>query len=68
MRAQLLCLRSYVNEAVSDSAAYAYDGLTRACHHQPYELAPTADELAGWLGDVGDLIERLNSEAPPLDE
>jgi hypothetical protein len=59
MRAQLLCLRSYVDEAVSENAAYAYDGLTRACHHHPYELTPTVDELSGWLGDVGELIDHL---------
>ena len=59
MRAQMLCLRSYVDEALSEHVAYAYDGLTRACHHHPYELAPTADELSGWLGDVAQLIDHL---------
>jgi hypothetical protein len=63
MRSQLLCLRSYVDPEVSENVAYAYDGLTRACHHQPYELEPTADELSGWLGDVGALADRLASES-----
>ena len=27
----------------------ARDLLSRACHHHPYELAPTAGELATWI-------------------
>ena len=26
-----------------------WGALSRACHHHPYELAPTAAELARWI-------------------
>lgn len=26
--------------------------LSRACHHHPYELSPTADELVSWVEDT----------------
>jgi len=27
----------------------AWGSLSRACHHHPYELAPTTGELATWI-------------------
>jgi hypothetical protein len=30
----------------------AWHGLSRACHHQVYELSPTATELERWLDAV----------------
>ena len=56
-RAQLLCLPSYLrgNEVLAEQVAYAWSGLSRACHHHAYELPPTFEELAGWI----EVVERL---------
>jgi hypothetical protein len=59
MRCQLLCLPTYVQDAeVAGRAAHAWDGLTQACHHHPYELPPTAEELSRWLNAVHAMIDR----------
>ena len=59
MRAQLICLRTYLGDAgLAAETAHAWSALTRACHHHPYELAPTAAELQGWFAVVGALIRR----------
>jgi hypothetical protein len=56
IRAQLLCLSKYADDpAPADAAAHAWSALTHACHHHPYELAPTAEELEGWLDQASDL-------------
>lgn len=54
--AQLLCLDSYLgNEVVSSGTRLAWWALSRACHHHPYELSPTREELTRWLAAVEDL-------------
>jgi hypothetical protein len=59
MRCQLLCLPAYVQDAeVVGRAAHAWIALTQACHHHPYELPPTAEELDRWLDAVQAMIER----------
>lgn len=59
MRVQLICLRRYLDDAdLAARTGHAWAALSRACHHHAYELAPTADELAGWLGVVDELIAR----------
>ena len=48
--AQLLCLGSYIpDRALVRATAAAWADFSRACHHHPYELGPTADELSAWL-------------------
>lgn len=49
MRAQLLVLRQSIAPAVAAEAEYAWAALSRACHHHPYELVPTATELGRWV-------------------
>jgi hypothetical protein len=59
--AQLLCLGEFVrDEALVSGARYAWHGLSRACHHQVYELPPTAGELGTWL----DAVDRLLAHDP----
>ena len=59
-RAQLLCLESYLGDAdLAASCRYAWHALSRACHHHPYELAPTATELERWINVVSSLTDRL---------
>ena len=56
-RAQLLCLGAYLqDDGVVSGVRYAWHGLSRACHHQDYELPPTATELARWLDAVDALL------------
>jgi len=65
MRAQLICLRSYLEDAaLAARAGHAWSALSRACHHHPYELAPTSTELGTWLSVVGELVEKVDG-APP---
>ena len=48
-RQQLICLREYMDPARAGEIAHAWSALSRACHHHPYELAPTVGELEGWM-------------------
>jgi hypothetical protein len=56
---QLLCLRSYVPAEVATGAFEAWAGLSTACHHHAYDLAPTAAELHRWVETVTDLVTAL---------
>ena len=57
MRTQLICLRSYLEDArLAARASHAWSALSRACHHHSYELGPTAGELRSWFAVVGDLV------------
>ena len=59
MRVQLICLRTYLGDAdLAARTGHAWSALSRACHHHPYELAPTAAELRGWLSVVEELIQK----------
>jgi hypothetical protein len=55
-RAQLLCLR-WVDERLGADASHLHATLSSACHHHPYELGPSVDELVGSL----DAVDRLTS-------
>jgi hypothetical protein len=61
MRVQLVCLRLYLGDPdLAFRASHAWAALRRACHHHPYELAPTAGELRGWLSVVGELVQKTD--------
>ena len=54
MRAQLLCLASYLDDAnLAASVGYVYGVLSDVCHYRSYELPPTAHELEAWLESIG---------------
>jgi hypothetical protein len=60
MRTQLICLRTYLDDpGLAARAAHASSALRRACHHHPYELAPTAGELQDWFSPVRELIQKV---------
>ena len=62
---QLVCLRMMTADGTLPGQLHeAWGALSRACHHHPYELAPTAAELGSWLSVVGELVERV--DAMPL--
>ena len=57
MRTQLICLRSYLEDAkLAARAGHAWSALSRACHHHAYELGPTAGELQSWFSVVRELV------------
>ncbi|PYQ05628.1 MAG: hypothetical protein DMF82_08080 [Acidobacteria bacterium] len=59
MKVQLICLRTYLGDAdLAARTGHAWSALSRASHHHPYELAPTVDELRGWLSVVEELIRK----------
>ena len=60
-RSQLLCLTAYLDPVTARRAAYLYATLSHACHYHPYELAPTATELTGWLDQAAQLVTELHA-------
>lgn len=57
-QAQLVCLRMMSpNGAIPSQLHAAWGSLSRACHHHPYELAPTVGELATWI----DVVEEFGN-------
>ena len=63
LRAQLLCLRSFVDRPLALRAAAAWAGLSRACHDHAYELPPTASELPGWFETTEALVREIQRAA-----
>jgi hypothetical protein len=60
---QLLCLPSYIDEITAELAAQTWASLSGACHVRAYDLAPSPDELSGWLTDTGTVIAGLGAVA-----
>ena len=54
-RAQLLCLRQWVNPELAGRTYYTWSALSQACHQHAYDLAPTSSELSGWIETVDEL-------------
>jgi hypothetical protein len=58
-RAQFLCLGRYLgDESLAQRAHVAWSGLSGACHHHVYDLAPTREELQAWREVVADVVDR----------
>lgn len=58
-RAQLLCLGRYLgDDQLAQRAHVAWSGLSGACHHHVYDLAPTREELQGWRETVLEVVDR----------
>ena len=56
---QLVCLRMMTSDGTLPARLHeAWGSLSRACHHHPYELAPTAGELATWIRVVEEFGSR----------
>jgi hypothetical protein len=64
MWSRLTCLPAYVSALEARQATFAYAALSKACHYHPYELAPTAAELSGWIADAETLVAELESGSP----
>ncbi len=61
MRSQVLCLAAYVDPDTATHAAYLTAALSHACHYHPYELAPTAAELSGWLDQAAQIVALMQA-------
>ena len=61
MRSQVLCLTAYLDRPTAARTAYLLAALSRACHYHPYELAPTAAELTGWLNEATQLVKLVQA-------
>ena len=62
--AQLLCLTEYMKDGeLAAEAHHVWASLSRACHHHPYDLAPTAGELDRWVGAVTTVTTTLDGPA-----
>jgi len=59
MRAQLICLNEFSNEKLAEDTSHIWWTLSRACHHHPYELAPTYEEINSWLAKTGEVVSEL---------
>jgi hypothetical protein len=64
MRTQLLCARSYTDPILAEQVAWVWAELSRGCHYDPYELAPTATELEDWMTTIAGLIAELGKRGP----
>lgn len=61
--AQLLCLGEYIRDrTLVRSTVAAWADLSCACHHHPYELGPTGDELDAWLVVAGEFVGEVNRQ------
>ncbi len=61
MRSQELCLTAYLDLGTASRAAYLLAALSHACHYHPYELAPTAAELTGWLDQATQIVTHMQA-------
>lgn len=63
--AQLLCLpRTLGDRRLAVEVSHCWKQLTHVCHHRPYALTPTHEQLHAWL----DTVDRLVSAARSLPE
>jgi hypothetical protein len=62
MKTQLLCLPAYLEPGLAREISYIWAALSNACHYHPYELAPTAAELTGWMLAVANLNAELTRD------
>ena len=56
MAAQLISLPTYTSPELARRLRATWGALSEACHHHPYELAPTATQLRSWLSEVAAAI------------
>lgn len=64
MRAQLACLPSYLSsDVLARDVTFAWHALSRATHHQPYELDPTREELDSLITTSERLVASVSAQA-----
>jgi hypothetical protein len=65
-KTQLICLPAYLDPRLAREAGYVWAALSSACHYHPYDLAPTAAELSGWIDAVAALLTSISGKTPGL--
>lgn len=55
-RAQLLCLRRFIDPRLAAQVDHTWHALSAACHQRAYNLPPTAGELARWYETVEEFV------------
>lgn len=66
MRAQLAVLPEHLGDpALAGRVSYAWWSLTMACHYHPYDLPPTAGELALAVSTVRELVDAVAARVSP---
>jgi hypothetical protein len=59
-RIQLTALPTFLRDSEAAArAAYTWASLSNACHHHPYELAPSTSELTAWMISVEELRDAV---------
>jgi hypothetical protein len=59
-RCQLICLQQYLPDPhLAGRVHHAWSSLSQACHHHPYDLAPSFEELTALLATVSDLVSAV---------
>jgi hypothetical protein len=54
---QLICLPAYLADRdLAAKANAAWSNLTQACHHHPYELGVSGEEVKAWLEAVAEVV------------
>lgn len=56
---KLTCLPWYTDPDLARRARHTWHALSTACHAHPYELAPTAGELHGWIAEVEGILQAV---------
>ena len=63
---QLICLREYLDDPdLAGRVHHAWSALSRACHHHPYDLPPSAAELEAWLETVERWLTAASRKVTP---
>ena len=60
MRTRLVCLGELVGHDEAHEAAWLWSRLSTACHHHPYDLAPTGAELGEWIDRIDHFIRQAH--------
>jgi len=64
LRARFLALHAFIGDARLVGEGYAtWSQLSRACHAQGYDLAPTGPELQGWVDGARRFCDALRAAA-----
>lgn len=63
-RVKLACQTELTDPDSAHEAAWLWARLSTACHHHPYELAPTGAELAAWIDRVAALVAHATKPLP----
>ncbi|MFE0021474.1 hypothetical protein [Amycolatopsis sp. NPDC059021] len=52
MRSKIIVISALSGDEMGARADLAWAALCQACHHHAYELTPTADAIARWIGQI----------------